>query len=81
MPAVDRFRAEMYGVPDIEARGFKISLDRHGAPFDPDTDERVAGQTLPAVRDYMARRFPALRNAPLAGAEVCQYRTRAMATF
>jgi len=39
----------------------------------PDTDERVAGQTLPAVRDYMARRFPALRNAPLAGAEVCQY--------
>jgi len=73
MPAWIDFGAEMYGVPDIEARGFKISLDRHGAPFDPDTDERVAGQTLPAVRDYMARRFPALRNAPLAGAEVCQY--------
>jgi sarcosine oxidase len=73
MPAWIDFGEEMYGIPDIEARGFKISLDRHGPPFDPDTGDRVAGQTFDAVRAYVARRFPALRDAPLVGAEVCQY--------
>jgi sarcosine oxidase len=73
MPAWIDFGEEMYGVPDIEARGFKIAFDRHGPPFDPDTGDRVAGQTLDAVRSYLARRFPALRDAPLVSAEVCQY--------
>jgi sarcosine oxidase len=73
MPTWIDFGEEIYGIPDIAARGFKISLDRHGPPFDPDTGERVAGQTLDAVRAYMARRFPALRDAPLVAAEVCQY--------
>jgi sarcosine oxidase len=73
MPAWIDFREEMYGVPDIAARGFKISLDRHGPPFDPDTGDRVAGRTFDAVHAYLARRFPALRDAPLVAAEVCQY--------
>jgi monomeric sarcosine oxidase len=73
LPAWIDFGEEMYGIPDIEARGFKISLDRHGPPFDPDSGERTAGETLPAVRTYLARRFPALRGAPLVSAEVCQY--------
>jgi glycine/D-amino acid oxidase-like deaminating enzyme len=73
MPAWIDFGAEMYGIPDIEARGFKIALDRHGPSFDPDAGDRVAGQDVAAVRDYLARRFPALRDAPLVGAEVCQY--------
>jgi monomeric sarcosine oxidase len=73
LPAWIDFGEEMYGIPDIETRGFKISLDRHGPSFDPDTGERVAGETLTAVRAYMARRFPALRDAPLLSAEVCQY--------
>ena len=73
MPAWIDFGEEMYGIPDIEARGFKIALDRHGPPFDPDTGDRVAGQTLEAVRAYLARRFPALCDAPLVAAEVCQY--------
>src|SRR5205823_5755326 len=30
LPAWIDFGAEMYGVPDIEGRGFKIALDRHG---------------------------------------------------
>jgi sarcosine oxidase len=73
MPAWIDFAEEMYGIPDIAARGFKISLDRHGPSFDPDTGDRRAGQTFDAVRAYMARRFPALRDAPLVAAEVCQY--------
>jgi sarcosine oxidase len=81
MPAWIDFSEEMYGIPDIEARGFKISLDRHGPLFDPDTGDRVAGQTVAAVRDYMARRFPALRDAPLVGAEVCQYENSSSGDF
>src|SRR4051812_23156675 len=73
LPAWIDFGAEMYGVPDVEGRGFKISLDRHGAPFDPDTGERLAGETIEAVRGYLARTFPAQRRAPLVASEVCQY--------
>jgi sarcosine oxidase len=73
MPAWIDLGEEIYGVPDLEARGFKISLDRHGPPFDPDTGDRRAGRTVDAVRAYMAARFPALRDAPLVAAEVCQY--------
>jgi glycine/D-amino acid oxidase-like deaminating enzyme len=73
MPAWIDFGEEMYGIPDIEARGFKIALDRHGPAFDPDTGDRVASLTIDTVRAYLARRFPALHDAPLVGAEVCQY--------
>jgi sarcosine oxidase len=73
MPAWIDFGEEMYGIPDIEGRGFKIALDRHGPPFDPDCGDRVAGQTFDAVRAYLGRRFPALRDAPLVAAVVCQY--------
>ena len=73
LPAWIDFGDEMYGIPDIEARGFKISLDRHGPAFDPDAGDRVAGETFSAVRAYLAQRFPALSDAPVTAAEVCQY--------
>jgi sarcosine oxidase len=81
MPAWIDFGEEVYGIPDLAARGFKISLDRHGPPFDPDTGDRVPGQTFGAVRAYMARRFPALRDAPLVAAEVCQYENSSNGDF
>jgi glycine/D-amino acid oxidase-like deaminating enzyme len=63
-----------YGFPDLEARGFKIAHDRHGAGFDPDTgDRRPSAQGLENVRAYMRRRFPALASRPLTEARVCQY--------
>ena len=73
LPAWIDFGEEMYGVPDLEARGFKIAVDRHGPVFDPDSGDRLAGETLPEVRAYLARRFPGLSDAPLVGSEVCQY--------
>ena len=73
LPAWIDFGEEVYGVPDIEARGFKIAVDRHGPVFNPDTGDRVAGETLPEIRAYLARRFPGLSDAPLVGSEVCQY--------
>ena len=63
-----------YGMPDLEGRGFKIAHDKHGPPIDPDRGDRVASPgALADVRAYMARRFPALANAPLNEERVCQY--------
>jgi len=73
--------AEMYGIPDIEGRGFKIAGDVHGPPVDPDKIERVAGETLPLVRDYLRRRFPALRDAPVIESRVCQYENSSNGDF
>jgi sarcosine oxidase len=63
-----------YGMPDIESRGFKIAHDKHGPPIDPDRGDRVASPgALADVRAFLAKRFPALANAPLNEERVCQY--------
>jgi monomeric sarcosine oxidase len=65
---------EVYGMPDLDGRGFKVAPDRHGDPFDPDTGERlVAAESTARVRSFLTRRFPALAKAPLLEARVCQY--------
>jgi monomeric sarcosine oxidase len=67
-----------YGFPDLEARGFKIAHDAHGAPMDPDRGDRTpSAQALADVRAFMKRRFPALADRPLAEARVCQYENSA----
>ena len=74
MPAWVDFKDLVYGIPDIENRGFKIAIDRHGPPFDPDTGERLATtEGLASVREHLARRLPALRHAPVIETRVCQY--------
>jgi glycine/D-amino acid oxidase-like deaminating enzyme len=63
-----------YGMSDIESRGFKVAHDKHGPLMDPDRGDRVASPgALADVRAYMAKRFPALANAPLNEERVCQY--------
>jgi sarcosine oxidase len=65
---------EFYGMPDLENRGLKIAHDRHGPVADPDTQSRVAGaEALATAREYLARRFPILRDAPVVETRVCQY--------
>ena len=82
MPTWIDFGAEMYGLPDLENRGFKIALDRHGEPIDPDTAERdVTPAKLEEVREFVARRFPALKHAPLVEARVCQYENTSNGDF
>lgn len=64
----------IYGIPGNEGRGFKVADDTRGPAFDPTSGERVATpEGLRAAREYLAFRFPALRNAPLLEARVCQY--------
>jgi sarcosine oxidase len=72
----------MYGMPDLESRGFKIAHDQHGPPFDPDTGVRVpTAEGIAAARAYLARRFPALEDAPLVEARVCQYENTSNGDF
>lgn len=64
----------MYGFPDLENRGFKVANDNHGAIVDPDTNDRlVEPASLAQVREYVGRRFPDLKDAPLSETRVCQY--------
>lgn len=63
-----------YGMPDLEGRGFKVANDKHGPPIDPDRGDRVTSPgALADARAYLAKRFPALANAPLNEERVCQY--------
>ena len=74
MPAWVDFAGGVYGLPDLEGRGFKIGLDHHGPPFDPDTGDRiVSDDALQVARMILARRIPTLESAPLLEAHVCQY--------
>jgi monomeric sarcosine oxidase len=73
---------EVYGLPDLESRGFKIALDRHGERVDPDTHPRVvSAQSAEEVRRYVARRFPALKDAPVVETRVCQYENTSNGDF
>ncbi len=82
MPAWIDFGAEVYGLPDLEARGFKIAPDRHGAAIDPDAAERLVGaESVARVRAFLARRFPALAAAPLLETRVCQYENTSNGDF
>ena len=75
MPAWIDPAGGVYGLPDIEGRGFKIGLDPHGPEFDPTTrdDRTVSEGGLQIARMILARRIPALRDAPLLDTRVCAY--------
>lgn len=67
-----------YGVPDLESRGFKIAHDAHGPAMEPDAGDRTPSPAaLASARAVLARRFPALADAPLSEARVCQYENSA----
>jgi sarcosine oxidase len=52
----------------------KIAPDSQGADVDPDELERVPDLAMERrAREYAARRFPALADAPIVGTRVCQY--------
>ncbi|MGE0130080.1 MAG: FAD-dependent oxidoreductase [Blastocatellales bacterium] len=82
MPAWIDFGAEIYGLPNLENRGFKLALDRHGEALDPDTAERnVTEDLLREARVFLAERFPALTGAPLVESRVCQYENTSNGDF
>ncbi len=73
---------EVYGMPDIEGRGSKMAFDTHGERVDPDTQSRIVSPAMAeAARKYVARRFPALRDAPIVETRVCQYENTSNGDF
>lgn len=73
---------EFYGMPDIESRGVKVADDHHGSRVDPDTQSRVASpEAVEAAQKFVARRFPALKNAPIVESRVCQYENTSNGDF
>jgi sarcosine oxidase len=70
----DHRKSFFYGIPSSDRRGFKVADDTRGPDFDPTNGERVASpDTLRAVCEHVAFRFPALKDAPLLETRVCQY--------
>ena len=63
-----------YGIPGAEWRGFKVADDTRGTKFDPTTGDRTPSKSgISSARKYLAQRFPAMKDAPLLEARVCQY--------
>ncbi|HKG58757.1 MAG TPA: FAD-dependent oxidoreductase [Pyrinomonadaceae bacterium] len=82
MPVWIDFQDLVYGLPNVDGRGFKIAIDAHGAEFDPDRGERVvSADGLKAVREYLARRVPRLADAPVMETRVCQYENTSNGDF
>ena len=75
LPWLDNDGQEMYyGFPQTGHRGFKIAAHRQGKAFDPTNEDRVvSNHELEKARNYLAFRFPLLRNVPLVESRVCQY--------
>lgn len=64
----------IYGIPDDMRRGFKVADDTSGDRIDPTSGSRELDPAkVSAVRERLARRFPAMTDAPLVAGEVCQY--------
>jgi sarcosine oxidase len=74
VPAWVDYDRAIYGLGDLDAKGVKVAPDAEGPRFDPERGEREASpESETSARAYLATRFPALRDAPLAGFTVCQY--------
>ena len=66
--------AGIYGVPELEDAGLKVGIDEHGPPIDPDNDDRTPSpEAIARARQWVERRFPAMRGAPVIGTRICQY--------
>jgi len=82
MPAWLHHEENIYGLPDLEHRGVKFADDAHGRRAHPDTEERVPDEAQTATMSrYAAKRFPALKGAPLVEARVCQYENSSNGDF
>ena len=71
---VDFGKKIWYGIPGADWRGFKVADDTRGAEFDPTSGDRTASETgLESARNYIAKRFHSMKDAPLLESRVCQY--------
>ncbi len=70
---VDYDRA-FYGTGDIDGLGVKVAWDKEGPPLDPDADFPGPTELVERTsREYAAKRFPALADAPVVLSKRCRY--------
>lgn len=82
LPTWVDFNDLVYGMPALDGRGAKLAIDAHGPEFDPDRGDRlVSAESTKAVREYLARRFPMLADAPVTETRVCQYENTSNGDF
>ena len=82
LPAWIDFNDLVYGIPNVDNRGFKLAIDAHGPEFDPDSGERmISDEGVATFRAALARRLPAMRNAPVVESRVCQYENTSTGDF
>ena len=82
MPTWIDFNDLVYAMPDVDGRGFKVAIDRHGPEFDPDEGERLPTSSgITALRSFLAERVPALKDQPIIEARVCQYENTSSGDF
>ncbi len=73
-PGFCEYDGPYYGHGALGGLGVKVGWDGPGAEIDPDALERPPDrESERRARSYLARRFPALADAPLLGVRVCQY--------
>src|SRR5256885_11928913 len=69
-------------MPGWGARGSKRASAARAPPIDPEAPEPGGPPAgLAASRDFLARRFPALAQAPLVESRVCQYENTSNGDF
>ena len=73
-PGFCEYDAPFYGHGDVAGLGVKIAPDFAGVEVDPDSLDRLPSPDGSRdARAYATKRFPALADAPVVGARVCQY--------
>ena len=76
------FDAGLYGHALVEPHGLKVASDADGPPVDPSARPLQSGpEAAAAARAYLAHRFPALADAPVASAPACHYSLTADSNF
>jgi glycine/D-amino acid oxidase-like deaminating enzyme len=74
VPAYVDFDQAIYGTRDLDGLGVKAAPDFDGPPLDPDADlPPCTPESEALARAFLAARFPALAEAPLAGSKCCRY--------
>jgi len=82
VPGFVDYDGAAYGLGALDGHGVKVAPDVEGRPFDPDTRERApAAENERLARELVARRFPALKHAPISSTAVCQYSLTADTEF
>jgi glycine/D-amino acid oxidase-like deaminating enzyme len=82
VPAYVDFEQAIYGTRDLDGHGVKAAPDFDGPPLDPDAElPPCTAESEAIARSFVAARFPALADAPLAGSKTCRYELTSDAHF